>query len=517
MRNLFICKKCKAGATSAIPARLLEFYGRVMMNDSASVLEIGWAGTDITPQELPVLLSGQFYARVSEGVKDPLKAVVCCFRSGEERAVLISCDLITIPDAVLAGVRERVAEICSEVRREEIICFATHTHTGPEIRVPANPDAAAFITSLGAAPVETYLEFLVETLAQAALEAWKNLAPSLIAYGTDYAVVGRNRRWVDTGGRSRIYLYTDEEKRAFHHLEGSEDHSLNVLATCDSGGSLTGLIVNIPCPAQEGEWDFQVSADFWHETRALLRARFGKDLHVLPQVSAAGELTSHLIYDKPANERMLKLRGRTAQEEIASRIADATGRILEVISDTAEPAPVFCHRIESIELPMNRLSKADAENSLREAGALREVFQRELAALEANPTRREQPRWYLEISESLRKAEWHAAVAARYDRQHEDSAWQSVEIHLMRLGGAAFATNPFEYYLDFGIQIKLHSPAVQTFLVQLAGGGTYLPGPRSVASGGYGAVAASNPVGPEGGRILCDHTVNSLRALFKAI
>lgn len=38
-------------------------------NDSkgASTVKIGWAETDITPEE-PVIVAGQFYARVSEGV-----------------------------------------------------------------------------------------------------------------------------------------------------------------------------------------------------------------------------------------------------------------------------------------------------------------------------------------------------------------------------------------------------------------------------------------------------------------
>ncbi len=50
------------------------------------------------------------------------------------------------------------------------------------------------------------------------------------------------------------------------------------------------------------------------------------------------------------------------------------------------------------------------------------------------------------------------------------------ESHILRLGTVAFATNPFELFLDFGNQIKARSYAEQTFLVQLAGGSEgYLP------------------------------------------
>jgi len=51
---------------------------------------------------------------------------------------------------------------------------------------------------------------------------------------------------------------------------------------------------------------------------------------------------------------------------------------------------------------------------------------------------------------------------------------------------------------------------LQTFIVQLAGSGTYLPSRRAAAGGGYGAVPASCPVGPEGGQRLADFTVNKI-------
>jgi hypothetical protein len=87
-------------------------------------------------------------------------------------------------------------------------------------------------------------------------------------------------------------------------------------------------------------------------------------------------------------------------------------------------------------------------------------------------------------------------------------------MHILRLGEIAFATNPFELYLDFGIQIKVKSPALQTFIVLLAGPGTYVPSQRAAKGGGYGAVPASNPVGPEGGRILADRTVEKIREFW---
>jgi len=90
-----------------------------------------------------------------------------------------------------------------------------------------------------------------------------------------------------------------------------------------------------------------------------------------------------------------------------------------------------------------------------------------------------------------------------------------VEAHVVRLGDVAFATSPFEYYLDYGLQIKARSRAIQTFLVQLTGTGTYLPTQRAISGGSYGAVAASTPIGPEGGRKLVDWTVETINGLWE--
>ena len=60
-------------------------------------LKIGWAQADITPPE-PCLVCGQFFARISEEVWDPVTATALALESGPEQAVLVSCDLVAVPD-----------------------------------------------------------------------------------------------------------------------------------------------------------------------------------------------------------------------------------------------------------------------------------------------------------------------------------------------------------------------------------------------------------------------------------
>jgi hypothetical protein len=111
---------------------------------------------------------------------------------------------------------------------------------------------------------------------------------------------------------------------------------------------------------------------------------------------------------------------------------------------------------------------------------------------------------------------WHQGVVERYEAQQagKEDAYK-MELHVLRLGDAAIATNEFELFTDYSVRIKARSPAVQTFIIQLAAGsGGYLPTERAVRGGGYGAVIQSTRVGPEGGQVLVDRTVDMIRALW---
>jgi len=76
------------------------------------------------------------------------------------------------------------------------------------------------------------------------------------------------------------------------------------------------------------------------------------------------------------------------------------------------------------------------------------------------------------------------------------------------------------------VQFEARSPAVQTFLIQLAGANRqhayYLPTPRAMAGGAlddkpftnYSGTVMNNMVGPEGGQMLVDRTVEAIKELW---
>lgn len=458
----------------ALIASPLPTQSHAAEEPAARTLRIGWAEADITP-EGPVHLTGLGkVVRITDKVKDPLKATVLAMESVAPAqpgcAVLVSLDLLSASECIRDGVREHLRRELPEVPPEMVFFFATHAHTAPfhYTRPRYQPDFEqteepwifrrhndeAFQKAREAMPPLTcreYVGFAARRIADAVKEAWTSRAAGGIAFGLGHAVVGHNRLTVDRSGNGRMYGRTDIPE--FSHIQGYEDHSVNFLATYRPDGALSGLIVNIACPAQAETSGRQVSADFWHETRAELRRRFGDELFILPQLSAAGDQDTNEPFEAKAARRMARLAGRTSREEIAVRIADAADRVLPLIQSEIDWRPIFIHRVEILELPR----------------------------LEPQPERPNLP----------------------------------VEVHALRLGDVGMVTNPFELFLDYGVQIKGRSSAIQTFVVQLAGPGSYLPTSRAVKSGGYGATSGSREVGPEGGKRLVEWSLDALDAFWR--
>jgi hypothetical protein len=486
------------------------------MATTDAALRIGWGAAEITPPE-PVCLCGQFHARVSEGVEDPLTVTALALERAGREAVFVSCDLVFISAELRAAVAERLAALPAGPAPANVILHATHIHTGPQLRPPPPAEAAApaGLAALGLAvmPVTAYLSFAAERIAAAVEAAWRDRRPGRAAWGLEHAVVGRNRRWIDAAGRATMYGETAVPD--FRHIEGYEDHDVHLLATYDEAGGLTGVVVNVACPAQVSEHSFRLSADYWCETRRALRARHGAGLQVLPQCSAAGDQSPHPLFERSALRRMDRLRGQSEREAIGARLARAVDAALPAIAPAARADLPLAHEVRTLDLPMRALSEADVQTAVAEAEALETERDAELRRLAAAPGGREDPHWYVPVTRAHRRAQWFREVARRYAEQQRQATWPAT-LHAVRLGEVAFVTNPFEYYVDYGIAIKARSPFLQTFVVQLAGPGGYAPSARSVAAGGYGSIPASNPIGPAAGAMVAEETLALLERLSAA-
>jgi hypothetical protein len=263
-----------------------------------------------------------------------------------------------------------------------------------------------------------------------------------------------NRRAHYFNGSSVLYGQTNRPD--FASIEGCEDHGVQMLFFWNRDKTLTGVVVNIACTAQETEHLYEVSADFWHDVRLELRGRLARDIFLLPQCAAAGDVSPHLLFRTRAEEIMQQRRGLAPRQEIARRIVEAIESVLPLARQDIQTNVLFRHLVPQTNLP---------------------------------PQEPKVPPFYT------------------------TDPIAPVELHVLRLGDIALATSPFELYVDYGVRIQARSPAVLTFLVQLSCAHCgYLPTGEAVKGGGYSADKFI--VGPQGGQVLVEETIRHLNALW---
>jgi len=471
-------------------------------------LSFGWASESITPDR-PVAIGGQYHTRIGGEVHDPLTATALAVETRDERgaidqAVVVSCDLSVIRRRTQEKVRELVGPQLPDLDVQKVFLCATHTHTAPALTDAEETDLHPY-DFMGSwayripadrtdvmRPAE-YLTFLAERISDAVVKAWKSRRPGGLSFALSHAVIAHNRRAVYANAAARMYGNTADP--SFSHIEGPSDHSVDVLFFWREDGPPEGMAINVYCPAQEVEGQRYLSADFWHDARGLLREKYGAELYVLPLVGAGGDQSPHLLWNKGAEGAMLGRRNLSSREEIARRILRAVEDVFEVARKDVRREVPFAHRVERVPLPVWQVS----DERYAQARELYEAGKDKTDTL-GSP---EYIRW--RVSRTM---------TARYAYQKKDPYYRA-ELHLLRLGDLAVATNPFELYTDYGLRIKGRSPAVQTCVVQLtADCAAYLPTERAVRGGGYSARIDDGVVGPEGGTVLVNETVRVLGEMW---
>lgn len=509
---------------------LLALSGVMLM---AAQMKIGWGKADVTPTG-PTMLHGQMSNRLATEVLDPLSTTVLVLDDSKTQVMMISLDHCGFDEYLLTAVRKSIKKAIG-FAPENILTFVTHTHTAPQYgAVVPIEDCMKLFKPVGKGKImgkgncgidvaamkkkypnfvdsEMYFEFLVKQITAAAVQAWKNRAPGKVAYGMGSAAIGECRRI--TMDKIGGLMYGQENDPRMLHAEGHVDNSLNILATYTPCGKLTGMVINLACPSQVSEAWKVVSADYWNEVRESVAIRFGKNVHILPQCSPAGDLSPHKILNRRADERMMLLKqqqnkalpdwkwqtrvynhdyGMARRREIARRIMAGLEDVIPAIASTATGDLIFKHNFRILELPPRLITAEEAKKAAEHAKFLEAHFKKEGTVYDGS-------------------LPGQLGVVNRFQNPPKNF---KMELHTIRLGDIVFATNPFELYLDYGDRIKGASNAVQTFLIQLAcGTGGYLPSMRS-GTAGYGSWPSSVKVNFDGGNIVVRESIKDINALF---
>ena len=501
-------------------------------------LLIGWAEETLVPEK-KLSLMGQFYERISQYVESEITATAMAVESNGDEMILVSADLTGVPNFLMTLIREKFAKENTGVDPMKIIVAATHTHTSHTLADPNPTGGLANVNSddiLKEFMLKEFMkgdreykplltaddsvmkpteasEFVATQISKAAVAAWKNRKEALYANEFGRAAVGMCRRVSYDDGTAE--MWGDTNTANFTALEGGNDSGIELIYTFDTDKNLTGVVANIACPSQILEQRSFISADYWGRAKANIREKLGKNVYLLGLGGAGGDqcprdlvrwVEPETPIDDPHVKRPNPIRRKadpsmfdiSGCNRAGKRISNEILSVLEEITEYKDEA-VFEHKVLSLDLPLRKATKTEYNNAVREI----EYY------VEKNSERG------TFTFEDNAKVYVHAGLIRRYRYQQFHEIF-TVESHVIRFGDVAFATNPFELFLDYGNRIKARSYAAQTFIVQLCCGmDGYLPTEKAERAGHYSAYITSGNVGHEGGDLLVREQLKEINEMFE--
>jgi len=490
-------------------------------------IKIGWGEASIVPEGRKVDLVGQFYERISDKVETPIAVNALAIECGEDAVIFCSCDLVSTSHSLLEDVRAALPE---SFPKDKLIINAIHTHTSLGYSSRSDMLSTALYGLKTFLPEEYIYKplvsddspevirgdearaFLVERIAKAALEAWNSRKEGAYATGFGRAAVGMCRRVCYDDGSAKMWGNANQAN--FTELESGNDTGIELLFTYNENKKLTGVVANVACPAQVLEHQNFISSDYMGKVKELIREKYGSNVGFLGLVSPAGDMcprdmirwvNSPVTLNDPnvsqdnkvkhkADPSMFDIKGANlAARRVATEIFWALDDVTEYVTET-----VLTHKKLDVELPIRRVTVKEYENAYK---ALTDF------AKECTGT--------ITFEDNARM-QIHSGTVARYHLQQTHDMF-TVESHVLRLGDVAFATNPFELFLNYGNQIRARSLASQTFLIQLScGSWGYLPTEKAEKGSHYSAFVSSGTAGHVGGEMLVRKTLSEINDMFKS-
>lgn len=483
-------------------------------------LNIGWAQTSITPTR-PILVSGQMYPRFTSYVHDEVTATALILENREEQYIQVSLDVVNVPIAVASRCREKIASI-EGIHVDKVAFNGTHTHNS--MRGIKDPHQESFKKFFGEEIIppcvfppdvlygEEEAEFIAERVYEIVSLAWSSRKPGGVSFAQDYAVVGFNRRplFSDEKGTVHSVMYGDCSKDSFIGFEGPTDHTVALMFTFDPDRNLTGVVVNVPCPSQVHELHSYISADYWTEARSHIRKELG-NIPILALCGAAGDQNplDLVRLSKTNKETLIRWNAQAGEvfrnldmerecRDIGLRIASAVTRGFEKAKQVIHYNPIFKHSLLNLCLPIRRVSEQEYKEALLRIEQGKKGF---------SPDSRMTSSDMVKLFEPM-------GVALRWERQSREPEY-GITCHVIRIADCSIATNPFELFTEYGLQIKAKSKSPMTMIIQLCDDAlTYLPTHVAIAGGSYSSKPASTLMGPDQGEVLTKETLAMISRMF---
>jgi len=423
-------------------------------------MKAGFGEVVVTPP-LGTGMAGYFTARRAEGILDDLYSRALVVSEGDVHVALVVTDLIYVPDADVAAMKERVTA-ATGIPGDHILLAATHTHTGPiTVAKPGfHRDDEAMTT-------------WVRLTAGAVEMAFRRRTEVKVAAGRgSLPGVAFNRRYRMKNGR--VFTNPGLGNPDIIEAAGPVDPEVVVLRFDDLEGRPVGILTSFSCHC-DTVGGSMFSADWVGVAAATLRRIFagmplGKteaqsrgpggiqlppdgggvnQLGVVVVNTASGDINHFNVFSgKPGWP------GATYQ--IGVGLAAETARV----AVTLKPEPCSALGAAARRITLQRIPL--------------EQFVAESKAALADPRTGRM---------EARRAEANLSYASFYA---EEPPQAEAEVICLRIGPVLISGCPGEMSCELGLAFKKEVPAPYAFMANLANGyHGYIPAARAYEEGGY--------------------------------
>lgn len=421
--------------------------GRSFDGENTKVFLAGAVQVDITPRELPVIVSGYFLERTADTVRDPLYARAFVLDDGTSRVAICVVDTLFMPRELVDKAKHSASEKTG-IGVENMLVSATHTHTAPSVA-----------GALGTGVDENYRKFLPGKIAEAIELAHERLEPARIGWtAVDAPDHTHCRRWIlrpdkirqDVFGRRtvRANMHPGYQNPDFVGPAGPADTELSLLSVQSREGRPVAVLANY---SMHFFGSSDVSADYF----GRFSDRFTELIDAVDAepkcVVAMSQGTSGDLHWNDYSQPKPSITLETYSEAVAQIAAEAYKRI-----EYQDWCP--------LDMTEKRLTLRR-----RVPDRARLSWARDMASQMEGRQPKNRPEVYALEQLCL----------------HEDQK-RELKLQVVRIGNLGIAAFPCEVYGITGLKIKAQSPLEHTFNIELANGSEgYIPPPEQHILGGY--------------------------------
>jgi neutral ceramidase len=457
--NLMLLKICVA-----------IFISFLSLTSFAIDLKVGSAAVIITPP-LGTPMAGYYSDRGATAIHDDLFAKAIVFEKNGTRIAVISCDLVGIPDQIVAKVRDLV-EKSTGISSDNIMVSATHSHTGPVI--PKKNDR---YTNLDNDSHKKYLTELPGLIAESAIKANAVLAAAKVSIGTGHEeTISFNRRFFMTDGS--VGWNAGKLNPKIIKPAGPIDPEVFVLYAETPDGKAVTTYVNFALHL-DNVGGSEISSDMPYTLSTILGKIKSDDMVTLFAQGCSGNINHINVKSKEPQKGHYEAKriGTVLAGEVIKTYTRLTNLDIASLSSKREIVKLSLAEVKPEELPIAQ----------------------EIISRYGKPNAPQ----FLELVNAYK-------VVDVLDRKGEPL---NAEIQVIALGDqCAIVCLPGEIFTELGMYIKSRSPYIYTMIVELTNGSIgYVPDSKAFIEGNYEPVSARCAAGS--GEILAEKALKMLYEL----